>query len=175
MARIRKFCAYRGVERPYTRTSKYRKKNFVKASPNIHIVKYDMGNAKKAFPYKLHLVSRTALQIRHNALESARMGCNRILEEQLGKNGYYLKIRVYPHHLLRENPLASGAGADRMSTGMKMSFGKVIGNAAIIKENQEVITVKVNKNDVDLAKRALKKAASKLPNSYNIAIEEVSA
>ncbi len=57
------------------------------------------------------------------------------------KTDYKFKIKVYPHHHIRENPLASGAGADRMSTGMKKSFGKVIGLAARVKEGQEVMEV----------------------------------
>ncbi len=31
MAKLRKWCAYRTLERPYTRFSKYRKKGFVKS------------------------------------------------------------------------------------------------------------------------------------------------
>ena len=127
MARLRKFCAYRRLERPYTRVSKFREKSFIRANPNIAIVRFDMGDPTKKFQYQLDLISKDDLQIRHNALESARMTCNRLLENQVGKKSYYLKVRVYPFHILRENPLAAGAGADRMSTGMKHSFGKPIG------------------------------------------------
>jgi len=68
------------------------------------------GNKKLSFPSTdVDLVTKTALQIRHNALESARMTCNRLLETNLGKSGYRLKIRTYPFHILRENPLAAGA------------------------------------------------------------------
>ena len=47
--------------------------------------------------------------------------------------GYFFQLRIYPHHILRENPLAAGAGADRMSTGMKCAFGKPISVAARVK------------------------------------------
>ena len=120
MARLRKFCAYRRVERPYTRVSKYREKSFVRARPNKIIVKFNMGHPTREFNTTLNLVSKDQLQIRHNAMESARMSCNRLLESTLGKTSYRLIIRPYPHHIIRENPLAAGAGADRMSTGMKM-------------------------------------------------------
>ena len=172
MARIRKFAAYRSVERPYTRVSKFREKSFIRAIPHKNIVKYNMGHPNRQFGYKVNLVSKSALQIRHNALESARMSCNRFLEQSLGKGGYSLQIRPYPHHVLRENPLASGAGADRMSTGMKKSFGKPIGAAAQIKRGQIVFSLDVNKSNLNVAKDALKRASQKLPDSYTIDIIE---
>ncbi len=163
MARIRKFSAYRSIERPYTRISKYRKKSYIRVRPNIHVVKYDMGNPSKDWPLKLELVSKSDLQIRHNALESARQTSNKVLETTLGKGAYHLKLRLFPHHILRENPLASGAGADRMSTGMKMSFGKAIGTAARVFKGQTIFSLGVDKSQEDVAKKALRRAASKLP------------
>ena len=80
-------------------------------------------------------------------------------------------IRVYPHHILRENPLAAGAGADRMSTGMKHSFGKSIGIAAQVRKGQTLFQIQVNKEHLDTAKKALKLAGSKLPCSTSIEIE----
>jgi large subunit ribosomal protein L10e len=120
-----------------------------------------MGNAKKAFPHKFHLLSKDDIQLRHNSLESARLACLRILEKTLGKGNFFFQLRVYPHHILRENPLASGAGADRMSTGMKCSFGKAIGVAAQVKVGKEIFSVHVDKEHQDTARRALKSAGFK--------------
>src|SRR3989344_5417395 len=120
MARLRKFSAYQRIERPYTRKSKYKKKDFIKGAPPVRIVAFDMGNLKRKFESSFSLVSKENVQVRQNAIESARMTANRYLEKNLGKTGFHLKIRIYPHHILRENPLASGAGADRMSTGMQL-------------------------------------------------------
>lgn len=172
MARIRKFAAYRRVERPYTRISKFKKKSYIKANPRVNIVRFAMGNTKKKFPYQLELVSKQDLQIRHNAIESARMSCNRLLESKLGKMGYHFKVRVYPFHILRENPLAAGAGADRFSTGMKHSFGKAIGNAARVKKGQVIVSVGVNKQNLKVARTALKRAQNKLPGSCSIQLKE---
>ena len=173
MAKLRKFCAYRRVERPYTRISRFRKKAFIRASPHKTIVKYHMGNLTKAFPFRVDLISKSDLQLRHNAFESARMSCNRLLEKTLGKKEFFFHVRPYPHHIIRENPLASGAGADRMSTGMKLSFGKTISAAAQIKRGQIVFSLGVNKIDLDTAKLALKRASYKLPSSYSITITEM--
>lgn len=170
MARIRKFVAYRRLERPYTRISKYRRKNFVRARPNITLVKYHMGNKKGEFDTRLNLISKTNLQVRHNALEAARQTTNRTLEKALGKTGFYFRVNVFPHHILRENPLASGAGADRMSTGMKCSFGKPISTAARVFTGQSLFSVWTNKENIATGKLALGKAYKKLPNSWRIEI-----
>ncbi len=172
MAKLRKFTAYRSLERPYTRISKYKKKSFIKTTPNIKVVRFNTGNLKKKFPHTLHLVSKQGLQIRDNALESGRQTCNRVLELTLGPTGYFMQVRTYPFHILRENPVAAGAGADRFSTGMQKSFGKPIGSAARIKEGQKVVTVSVNKKDLELAKKALNRFRKKIPGGYLIEVEK---
>ncbi len=171
MAKLRKFVAYRRMERPYTRKSKFRAKAYIKSVPVCKIVRYVMGNPQRNdFQYKLLLRSKVDLQIRDIAIESARQTSNRVLEKIVGKTEYKYIVRVYPHHMLRENPLAAGAGADRMSTGMKMSFGKVIGIAARVFKNQPVFELQCNKNNLATAKIALKKAASKIPCSCRIEV-----
>ncbi|MFC1648681.1 50S ribosomal protein L16 [Nanoarchaeota archaeon] len=172
MAKLRKAVAYRAVERPYTRKSKFRKLNFIRATPNLHVVKFDMGDPNKKFDYKLELKSKSAIQIRHNALESGRKSSNRLLDKGLGKNMYRMRIRVYPHHVLRENPMATGAGADRMSEGMKRAFGKPIGLAAQLKKGQTIVEVEVNKANLDLGKTAMKRFSHKMPCSCTIDITQ---
>ncbi|HIH38800.1 50S ribosomal protein L16 [Candidatus Woesearchaeota archaeon] len=168
MAKLRKFSAYQRLERPYTRKSKYKEKQYVRAFPNLRIVHFDMGDLQREFPLKIDLISKRGMQVRHNAIESARLTTNRYLEKSLGKKGYNLKIRIYPHHVLRENPLASGAGADRMSTGMKKSFGKPIGAAARVQEGQILMTVSVPKTARKIGVLALKRASYKVPMPCSI-------
>jgi len=170
MARLRKFTAYKNLERPYTRTSKYNKKNFIRGGfPNLKIVKFETGTANGTFDTTVQMLSKANLNIRHNALESARLTSNKLLEKNLGK-AYHLRIKTYPHHVLRENALASGAGADRLSTGMKKSFGKIVGAAARVKEGQAIMEVRVNKENVKLAKQALERAAKKMPCSCKVTV-----
>ena len=88
------------------------------------------------------------------------------------KNNYYFTIDAYPHHILRENPLASGAGADRMSTGMKMSFGKAVGIAARVHKGQTIMEVCCNKKDISLAKLALTRARHKFPAGGYLEVDE---
>lgn len=172
MAKLRKGVAYREIKRPYTRISKYKKKSFVRASPNIKIVRFDMGAVGKDFNCQADMISKSSVQIRQEALESARQTCNRWLEKYLGKMGFHFKIRVYPFHILREHSLATGAGADRMSTGMAKAFGKPVGVAAQVKKGQTIFTVKADKQGMDFVRKALAKAASKLPCPVSIQVKE---
>jgi large subunit ribosomal protein L10e len=166
MARLRKFVAYRRLERPYTRKSKYRTKNFVRAFPHNTIVRYVMGSTSRQFAYTINLVAKNDLQVRHNALESARQAAVKNLEFDLGKNNFYLRLRKFPHHILRENPLASGAGADRLSTGMKMSFGKPIGIAAQVSTGD--IIYEVRTDNLAVSKRIATLIKNKLPGSWSL-------
>jgi large subunit ribosomal protein L10e len=168
MARIRKFAAYQKLERPYTRISKYTKKNYVRGGfPHMKVIKFDMGTPQSEYETVIRLTSCRSMNIRHNAIEAARMTSNRTLEKNLGKE-YHLRIKIYPFHVLRENPLASGAGADRMSTGMKKSYGKSISSAARVKEGQTLMELRINKANVRLGKEALTKASKKFPCSCKV-------
>lgn len=163
MARLRPAHCYRKAKRPYTRVSKYKKKSFVTGVPGIKVVKFVLGNKTGEYDTKVYLVSDKRIQIRHNALESARLAANRFLEKDVGRLNYTFRILVYPHHVIREHPIAGGAGADRYSSGMAHSFGKAISRAAQVKPGQKVLLVITDKANVPKAKIALKRANSKLP------------
>ena len=172
MAGLRKGRCYKNVTRAYTRKSKFQKKNFLRTVPNKKIVRFDMGE-EKPFDVQVHLVAKTPHNIRHNAMESARRVIHRELQESVGVNDYHFKVRVFPHHALRENKMLSGAHADRLQTGMAHSFGKIVGLAARVKLGQKVLSARVKKDKVDLAKKALKKARPRLPGKYSIVVEKV--
>ena len=167
MVGLRPGRCYRKVKRAYTRRSKYKNKGFIKSVPAIKIVKFDMGDLKKKFSKEVNLISREPLQLRQNAVESSRLVVNRILIKDLNKN-YHLKIRIYPHHVLRENKMLTGAGADRMQSGMQKSFGKPMGISSRIKKGQIIFSVYVDKKDIDIARDALKKAIPRLPCKCSI-------
>ena len=173
MARLRKFVCYRRLERPYTRISKFKKKSFIRADPAKVIVRFDMGDDKKQYDNQVDLVSKQNLQIRSNALESARQTSNRLLEKVLGPMGYYFKLRVYPHHILRENKIAAGAGADRFSTGMSHSFGIPTGTAAQIEKGQVIAQLRIEKTHLDLGLKAMNRMRHKLPGDCAVVVTEL--
>ena len=173
MVKIRKWCAYKKLERPYTRYSKVRGKAFVKSRPGKKVVKYDMGNLPKGengFDFRLDLISKEDAQIRTNAIESARIGCLKKIQEELGLENFYLKIKIVPHQAIRENKLAAGAGADRLSTGMKHSFGKITGTAARVRIGKILMSLSLPKDREDFGREMLKRASRKLPVKTTIQV-----
>ena len=104
-----------------------------------------MGNRKAAeagdFPVVIELTSDNACQIRDTALEAARQVANSTIRNSAGADGYALRIHVYPHQILRENKQATGAGADRVSQGMRQAFGKNVGTAARVLRGQTIVSI----------------------------------
>jgi len=158
---------YRAVKgAPYTR------KEYVRGSPPPKITKFTMGDTKSNFTHQALLIAQEEAQIRHNALEAARVASNRVLMEKLG-NSYLLRVVPYPHTILRENKMIFGAHADRLQDGMRRAFGKPVGTAARVKPNQTIIEVGINKEGIEVAKEALKRGQDKLPIPCRIIIEKV--
>ncbi len=152
----------------------YTRKEYMGGVPAPRISQFDQGDLTGSFPVSLNLIVKEACQIRHTALEAARISANRALSKKAGANGFHMKIKVYPHNVLRENKLATGAGADRVSDGMRAAFGKAIGTAARVDRNQTIIVIEVNRQHVDAAKYALNRAAVKLPSPCYITVDGVS-
>ena len=91
----------------------YTRREYMGGVPNSRISQFDMGNLKDEFPITLTLKCKNRVQIRHTSLEAGRIAANRVLTKDAGVANYHLKLRAYPHVVLRENKLATGAGADR--------------------------------------------------------------
>tara|TARA_Y100000588_G_scaffold42130_1_gene40194 strand:+ start:1048 stop:1587 length:540 start_codon:yes stop_codon:yes gene_type:complete len=152
----------------------FTRREYTGGVPNNRILRYHMGNRKKAetggFPITLELRSDNACQIRDSALESARQVANSTIREDAGPMGYALRMHTYPHQILRENKQATGAGADRVSQGMRLSFGKNVGTAARVQKGQTVISIKTEPDSFPVAKEALRKAGCKLPTPFTIKV-----
>ena len=150
----------------------YTRKKYIKGFPPPKIVKFTMGDTKTAFEYEARLIATKRAQIRHSALEAARVATNRVLMDTL-VNAYYLHVLPYPHVILRENKMIFGAHADRLQQGMRRSFGRTIGTAARIEPDQTIITVRVNANGVEAAKESLKRGSAKLPIPCKTVVEKL--
>lgn len=170
MATLRKGICYRHVTRAYTRKSKYKAKSFIKAIPASKIVRFHMGDTKVDFPRKVMLVTKERMQIRHNALESARVLVNRHLQKAFGNSGYHFLVHLYPHHVLRENKMLTGAGADRMQKGMQKSFGRAVGVAAQARVGTVVFTIFVPEANVVIAKKSMEMARARMPGTYSVVV-----
>src|SRR5438132_14378896 len=131
-----------------------------------------MGDLSTHFARRVHLVSRENVQIRHNALESARVSANKVLFDKYGETGYRLQLCVYPHIILRENKMIATAGADRLQEGMRRAFGKPTGRAARVENGQSIMIIYVSEDGVETAKKACEVAGTKLPMKTRIIVEE---
>ena len=176
MATLRKATAYsKKTVVPFTRVSKKRQKSYIKTIPYQKIVKFSMGKEKLfnegKLPYQLTLIADEKVQIRHNAFEACRQFINKKMDKELAGQ-YVFRVIPFPHHIQRENKMLTGAGADRMQTGMQLSYGKSVGKAAILKQGSRIFFIAVqNEKAVQSARKVLKQIRSKLPCKTKILYE----
>ena len=60
---------------------------------------FDAGKKKASveeFPFVLHIVSKEKEQVSSEALEAARIACNKHLIKFSGKDAFHLRVRVHP-------------------------------------------------------------------------------
>ncbi|MGP8320255.1 MAG: 50S ribosomal protein L16 [Methanosarcinaceae archaeon] len=158
---------YRNVkQRSFTR------RKYMGGVPGSQVIHYDMGNKTKQFPIKVTLEAKEKCQIRHTALEAARITANRAMTNAAGRESFHLKLRVYPHEVLRENKQATGAGADRVSSGMRGAYGKNVSTAARVNADQKIFTVSVEKKHFEAAKNSMWRAGQKLPTPIRIVVDQ---
>ena len=93
----------RGNGQPYAR------KKYIKGKPQIKIAKFQSGKPDN-YDYCVQLLVNENVQIRHMAIEAARLSANKTIEKVAGENGYQSRLRTYPHVLLRENKMIATAG-----------------------------------------------------------------
>ncbi|UCF49001.1 MAG: 50S ribosomal protein L16 [Thermoplasmatales archaeon] len=158
----------------YVRGKPSTRKEYMGGVPVSRITQFVLGNKTEKFPVQISLKTLEKCNVRHNALESARITVNRAMEKKVGSTNYRVHIRVYPHVVLRENKQATGAGADRVSQGMRSAFGKAVGTAAEIKQNQVVMIVETTENFIEEAKNALRKAGMKIPSPCKVTVGKAS-
>jgi len=140
----------------------YTSKKFAPGAPNPKVARFTTGKARPDYDFLVRLVSEGRLQIRHNALEAARVACSKKLT-LLGEDNFFLKVVTYPHIILRENKMIATAGADRLQEGMRKAFGKPIGLAARVGIGDTVMELSVKAENLEKAKEGMKAAATKLP------------
>ncbi|KAK9159351.1 hypothetical protein Scep_005925 [Stephania cephalantha] len=132
---------------------------------------YDVGAKKKGvdeFPFCVHLVSWEKENVSSEALEAARIACNKYMVKFAGKDSFHLRVRVHPFHVLRINKMLSCAGADRLQTGMRGAFGKPQGTCARVDIGQVLLSVRCKETNGNNAQEALRRAKFKFPGRQKI-------
>jgi large subunit ribosomal protein L10e len=164
----------RNVNKPaWTRHSKRRpRRSYVKSLPHKNLNTYEQGVMKDDYDAKIVLLSKDTVQIRDNAMEAARQTLNRHLDRRVS-GSYKFIVKKYPHQILRENRMLSGAGADRISKGMRKSFGKPSDLAARFKPNDVVFEVYTYSDRFDIVSEGYRKAGQKLSGSFKVLLKPI--
>jgi len=150
----------------------YTRKKYIGGSPQSKVAKFSLGKVSGDYDLEYQLLSLANVQIRHNALEAARVAANKKLQD-VGEANYYLLLKTYPHIILRENKMIATAGADRLQEGMRRAFGKPVGLAARVKVGSVIMIIRVSNANKESAKDALQVASSKLPMVTKVNIVEL--
>merc|ERR1719382_1951370 len=159
----------------YQKNKPYPKSRFNRGVPDPKIRIYDAGRKKipvDDFPFAAHMVSMEKEQISSEALEAARVACNKYMVKNSGKDAFHLRIRVHPWHVLRINKMLSCAGADRLQTGMRGAFGNTYGTVARVEIGQILISVRSYDKFKDQVIEALRRSKFKFPGRQKIFVSK---
>jgi large subunit ribosomal protein L10e len=160
---------YRDIDKPA-----YTRREYITGIPGSKIAQYEMGDRQKdpdEYPVQISLVVEESVQLRHGSLEAARLSANRHLIKEFGEGNYRMILRKFPHQVIRENKQATGAGADRVSDGMRQSFGKIVGTAARIQAGERLFTTWCTVDQAEEVKEAYRRAYNKLTPPCRIKVE----
>ncbi len=161
---------YREISKPA-----YTRREYITGIPGSKIAQHKMGDVKaepEDYPVQISLLVDEECQIRHGSLEASRLSANRHMIKSAGEGNYKMILRKFPHQVIRENKQATGAGADRVSDGMRQSFGKIVGTAARIPRGDRVFTIWCDVEDAAFAKDALRRAYNKISPPCRIVVEK---
>ena len=161
---------YRDIDKP-----SYTRRENITGIPGSKIAQYKMGRTEKdedEYEVQISLIVEEDVQIRHGSLEASRLSANRRMLKILGEDGdYKMILRKFPHQVLRENKQATGAGADRVSDGMRQAFGKIVGTAARMQKGDRLFTAWCHPEDADTLKDAFRRAYNKITPPCRVKIE----
>jgi large subunit ribosomal protein L10e len=147
--------------------------NLLSLKYNRELRIYDAGKKKAdidEFPFTVHMVSLEKEQISSEALEACRVAANKYLIKKCGKEGFHLRCRVHPWHVIRINKMLSCAGADRLQTGMRGAYGKPTGRVARVKINQCLYSVRLQEKNVIHAIEAFRRGKFKFPGRQKVVV-----
>ncbi|KAI5172277.1 large subunit ribosomal protein L10e [Nematocida sp. LUAm3] len=157
----------------YIKNKPYPKSRFCRGVPDSKIQKYDSGKKKAGvleFPLCIELISLEREQISAEALEAARIALNKYLTVNLEKDAFHFRVRVHTHHVVRINKMLSCAGADRLQTGMRGSFGKPYGRTARVSMGQVLISVRSKNGTEAKVREGLRRAMHKIAGKQRIQV-----
>uniref|UniRef100_A0A7N4UYK7 Ribosomal protein L10e/L16 domain-containing protein n=1 Tax=Sarcophilus harrisii TaxID=9305 RepID=A0A7N4UYK7_SARHA len=159
----------------YCKNKPYPKSRFCRGVPDAKIRIFDLGRKKAKvdeFPLCGHMVSDEYEQLSSEALEAARICANKYMVKSCGKDGFHIRVRLHPFHVIRINKMLSCAGADRLQTGMRGAFGKPQGTVARVHIGQVIMSIRTKVQNKEHVIEALRRAKFKFPGRQKIHISK---
>ncbi|TGZ84223.1 ribosomal protein L10e [Ascodesmis nigricans] len=159
----------------YCKNKPYPKSRFNRGVPDPKIKIFDLGRKRAGvddFPTCIHLVSNEYEQLSSEALEAARICANKYLVKIAGKDGFHMRVRAHPFHVIRINKMLSCAGADRLQTGMRGAWGKPNGTVARVNIGQILLSVRTRDSNRATAIEALRRSQYKFPGRQKIIVSK---
>mmetsp|Transcript_3081 Transcript_3081/g.4214 ORF Transcript_3081/g.4214 Transcript_3081/m.4214 type:complete len:215 (-) Transcript_3081:728-1372(-) len=153
----------------------YIKSRYCRGVPDPKLRIYDLGKKKAnvdEFPACVHLVSLEREQLSSESLEAARICANKYIVKTTGKDGFHMRMRVHPWHVIRINKMLSCAGADRLQTGMRGAYGKPTGTVARVDIDQILISIRTKEANVAHAVEALNRSRYKFSGRQKIIVSQ---
>jgi len=167
-------CYSKWTRRPFQyKRSSNRRREYARGGAQSKIVRYWGGN--KEMPWEdwelvVGLKVNNQIQISSNALEAIRITINGVLQRKLGRQNYRLRIRPKPFQKYRENRMLAFAGADRVQSGMRNSFGRSTGVCARVRAGQIIVDIGTHIRNLALVRDRLRVAGMKISGSCQIVI-----
>jgi len=140
----------------------YTRKEYIGGAPSLKVSRFTLGKPSESFTNIYQLGAAEDGLIGHGSLEAARVAANKVLQDALGENNYFLRIIPYPHLVIRQHRFLAQAGADRLSQGMKRAFGKPTDLAAKVRIGNPIMEIRVGDVDPKIAKETFRLASSKM-------------
>ncbi len=160
--------------RPYQhKRSANHRREYARGGAQSKIARFWGGN--KSIPWEdwelvISLVVDRQIQISSNSLEAIRITVNSALQKTIGRSNYRFRVRPKPFQVYRENRMLSVAGADRIQTGMRHSFGRSTGVCARVRAGSVVCDVGASLNDLAVVRDRLRIASMKISSPCSIVV-----
>jgi large subunit ribosomal protein L10e len=167
-------CYSKWSRRPYQhKRSANHRREYARGGAQSKIVRF-WGGAKE-IPWEdwelvVGLKVNNQIQISSNTLEAIRITVNGVLQRKLGRANYRLRVRPKPFQKFRENRMLAFAGADRVQSGMRNSFGRSTGVCARVRAGQIVLDVGTHIRNLPTVRDRLRVASMKISGSCQVVV-----
>ncbi len=167
-------CYSKWNRRPYQhKRSANHRREYARGGAQSKITRYWGGNMEVDWDdWEIVLGLRVAkqIQVSSNALEAIRITVNSPLQKILGRTNYRMRVRSKPFQKYRENRMLAFAGADRVQSGMRNSFGRSTGMCARVRAGSIIVDVGTHLKNLEVVRDRLRVASMKISCSGQVVV-----